>query len=189
MKRCVKPYITEAFGILTDGEPSNDWYGYYLLAGILSCINEENALAAWKMIRFSCRAHGPTDLSDGDSISDAVSLHSSDSDDSGYKEISYQCYGACGHSAIFAEDMYYCRECNDVQFDEECLHKLKSSKLEWRVCRHDHESIQIPKWDSEAAKRLKKVTFRSEIRNRSKSRPGSNSWSRYFCKNDIPIIA
>lgn len=65
-KKQIEPYVIEALTLLSDGIPDNDWYGFKLLAQMLSSIDTNNVLAAWTMIRPYRRSELSTD-SDSDS--------------------------------------------------------------------------------------------------------------------------
>lgn len=70
------------------------------------------------------------------------------------------CDGECGTEWPFADDMYYCKDCPDVQFDERCLAKLRAGTLGKKVCNPSHEFLYIPKWDKEAQKHIPKGSVR-----------------------------
>lgn len=55
----------------------------------------------------------------------------------------YQCDGRCGTHWTYANDMYICKECHDVQFDERCLKLLRAGKLEQQVCSKTHEMLHV----------------------------------------------
>jgi hypothetical protein len=44
--------------------------------------------------------------------------------------VGYNCDGRCGTSWSYADDIYVCRECKDVQFDKGCFDSLKAGTLE-----------------------------------------------------------
>jgi hypothetical protein len=55
--------------------------------------------------------------------------------------------GQCGHTWTFADDIYVCRDCLDVQFEEGCLKKLREGTLERKICGKGHSFLHVPKWD------------------------------------------
>lgn len=59
--------------------------------------------------------------------------------------LSYSCDGACGHTWTFADDIYSCKDCIDVQFDRGCLENLRDGSLERWICGQDHEFLHVPK--------------------------------------------
>ncbi|KAF2231419.1 hypothetical protein EV356DRAFT_518581 [Viridothelium virens] len=67
--------------------------------------------------------------------------------------LTYCCDGRCGTEWTYADDFYVCRECIDVQFNAECLEKLKLGELSRDVCDPSHRFMHVPKWSSESAKR------------------------------------
>ena len=70
----------------------------------------------------------------------------------------YSCDGGCEPTTIwtYASNMYACKDCLDVMFDENCLNLLREGKLPINVCNPNHEFLHVPKWDpKEAEKRGK----------------------------------
>ncbi|KAI9855693.1 MAG: hypothetical protein M1813_009655 [Trichoglossum hirsutum] len=63
--------------------------------------------------------------------------------------LQYTCDGGCGHTWSFADDLYVCKDCIDVQFERACWKKLKNAALEFRVCDPSHEFLHVPPWDDE----------------------------------------
>lgn len=59
------------------------------------------------------------------------------------------CDGFCGHTWTFADDMYACKDCIDIQFERNCLEKLRNGTLERKVCGKRHDFLYVPKWDDE----------------------------------------
>lgn len=61
------------------------------------------------------------------------------------------CDGFCGRSWSFPDDMYFCKDCRDVQLDSSCYSKLKSGTLKFRKahCHSSHEFLYVPVWDVE----------------------------------------
>jgi tetratricopeptide (TPR) repeat protein len=65
------------------------------------------------------------------------------------------CDGRCSRTWSFPDDMYYCKDCIDCQFDTKCYLKLKDGSLENKAnCETSHDFLYIPKWDAEAQKKL-----------------------------------
>lgn len=59
------------------------------------------------------------------------------------------CDGFCGHTWSYADDIYACKDCIDIQFESGCLEKLRNGTLERKVCGKDHEFLHVPKWDED----------------------------------------
>jgi tetratricopeptide (TPR) repeat protein len=59
------------------------------------------------------------------------------------------CDGKCGKGWKFANDVYCCKSCPDVQFCKDCRDKLVAGKLQIFICSPDHEWMQVPNWDDE----------------------------------------
>ncbi|KAL9088719.1 MAG: hypothetical protein Q9165_006028 [Trypethelium subeluteriae] len=77
----------------------------------------------------------------------------------------YSCDGQCGRKWTYADDLYICRECIDVQFDAPCVEKLCRGELEWDICDRNHAFMHVPAWNVESAKRAQegKVLIDGEI--------------------------
>jgi tetratricopeptide (TPR) repeat protein len=71
-----------------------------------------------------------------------------------YGNTNFSCDGRCGHIWTFADDIYACRDCVDVQFEAGCLEKLQNGTLERKVCGKTHEFFHIPKWNDEEARQI-----------------------------------
>lgn len=65
-------------------------------------------------------------------------------------DLGNQCDGRCGTRWFYADDIYSCKYCPDVQFDKPCLDKLRAGTLNRHVCGADHEFLHVPKWSDEA---------------------------------------
>ncbi|KMU86228.1 hypothetical protein CIHG_04016 [Coccidioides immitis H538.4] len=59
--------------------------------------------------------------------------------------------GDCGHEWSYADDVYPCKDCIDVQFDTACYEKLKAGTLGQKVCNKNHDFLHVPRWDFEEA--------------------------------------
>ncbi|KAE9369344.1 hypothetical protein N431DRAFT_380216 [Stipitochalara longipes BDJ] len=59
------------------------------------------------------------------------------------------CDGKCGLQWSYADDLYSCKSCPDVQFCKDCRDKLKAGKLQMFICSADHDWLHVPKWDDE----------------------------------------
>jgi tetratricopeptide (TPR) repeat protein len=59
------------------------------------------------------------------------------------------CDGKCDVKWSYADDLYSCKSCPDVQFCKDCRDKLKAGKLQLFICSPDHDWLHIPKWDDE----------------------------------------
>jgi hypothetical protein len=70
------------------------------------------------------------------------------------------CDGECGRGWGYADDIYFCRDCLDVQFGNECYEKLKEGTLPVRICAQGHEFFYVPPWDVELAAQVPKGSVR-----------------------------
>lgn len=122
-RRCIRSHVERAMELLADDIDSNDWEGYWKLCQALIPVeDDDNVKAAWSLIEDE----------------HLFSL--------------MHCDGGCGCKGgeWAKEDIYICRECEDVQLNEKCLKRLRQGEL--RVCGKDHDHIQLPKWDADASK-------------------------------------
>jgi hypothetical protein len=128
VKDTLRANVKENLDFLSDDDPSNDWQGYRGLAmNLMFAGQDENALAAWSLI-------GPDD---------DITL-------------SYKCDGGCDKIWTFPNDIWVCKDCPDVQFDEACLKLLQEDKLEDKVCNKNHELLYVPKYDVKTSKAIGK---------------------------------
>lgn len=67
-----------------------------------------------------------------------------------------RCDGRCGRTWSFPDNMYYCKDCRDVQLDTVCYQKLKdgSFKLPEEKCHASHDFLHVPAWDLETLQAL-----------------------------------
>ena len=66
-----------------------------------------------------------------------------------------QCDGRCGRDFTYASDMYWCKNCPDVQFDKACLDKVRCGGFDGVVCDLGHEFFYVPPWDVTKSKELR----------------------------------
>ena len=59
------------------------------------------------------------------------------------------CDGQCNKSLTWASHLWKCKVCDDVDFEDECLEKLKLGQLTRYVCSPDHEWLYVPSWVEE----------------------------------------
>ena len=136
-KNVIRPFVKFNIDLLSDDDPSNDWQGFAgLAAHFMFAGQDDNSLAAWSLII----------------------PKQEDEDTDATKElegpINNLCDGRCGTNWTYANDMYICRECADVQFDEGCLRKLREGSLELQVCSKSHEMLHVPEYDEAKVERI-----------------------------------
>ncbi|KAB2569495.1 hypothetical protein DBV05_g11837 [Lasiodiplodia theobromae] len=61
------------------------------------------------------------------------------------------CDGNCNKQWAYADDIYVCKDCIDVQFCAGCVDKLRAGTLERQICGRDHAFLHVPKWTDIAA--------------------------------------
>ena len=59
------------------------------------------------------------------------------------------CDGLCDKRWTYADDMWVCKDCADIQFHPACYDKLKNGTLERRVCNPLHHHFYIPPFRKE----------------------------------------
>ena len=70
--------------------------------------------------------------------------------------LSNSCDGGCGVHWTYADDIYVCKDCLDVQFCKDCYSKLKAVELDIAICSPDHEHMHVPVFEEEAWRSLTK---------------------------------
>ncbi|EEP81091.1 predicted protein [Uncinocarpus reesii 1704] len=61
------------------------------------------------------------------------------------------CDGGCGRVWNTADNIYTCKDCLNVLFDEKCYETLKAGAFEGKVCNKTHNFLHVPPWDYDAA--------------------------------------
>ncbi|KAJ5623734.1 hypothetical protein N7510_000043 [Penicillium lagena] len=138
-KSVIGPFVKFNIDLLSDDNPSNNWQGCHgLAAHFMFAGQDDDSLAAWSLI---------------------VPIQE-DEDADATKElegpIGNACDGRCGTNWTYANDMFICRVCADVQFDEGCLRKLREGTLELQVCSKSHEMLHVPEYDEEKLRKIGK---------------------------------
>jgi tetratricopeptide (TPR) repeat protein len=68
--------------------------------------------------------------------------------------LGYRCDGRCGIAWTWADDMYHCRICMDVQFCKSCLEKVQSGEIT-NICSPKHNFMHVPEWDTAGIDRIR----------------------------------
>ncbi|KAJ5118107.1 hypothetical protein N7448_004246 [Penicillium atrosanguineum] len=130
----VKVYLD----LLSDEDPLNDWQGYHGLAmHLMSAGQDADALAAWSLIVPIDDMETEDNLSETDSKPAELQGPMLDI-----------CDGRCRTKWSFADNIYVCRDCDYVEFDEGCLKKLREGTLVPEVCGKNHEMLHVPSYDA-----------------------------------------
>lgn len=61
------------------------------------------------------------------------------------------CDGSCNTEWAYADDIYACKDCYNIQFCSVCVDKLRAGTLERQICGRDHTFLHVPKWADIAA--------------------------------------
>ncbi|KAI4198227.1 MAG: hypothetical protein LQ350_005389 [Teloschistes chrysophthalmus] len=107
--------------LLSDDDPESDWVGYRTIAQVLLHMEDDlNALSArflWGISRRSLAKGGACPI---------------------------YCDGRCNKLVSWMDSLWFCKICEDVQFHDECLTKLRESTLTRYICSPDHEWLYVP---------------------------------------------
>lgn len=124
--------------------------------------DEEEAIAGADDVEDDNCATTPIATEDASNIVNTVSADSSkathkiSSHNKGDGPMGYSCDGLCGRSWSFPDDMYFCKDCRDVQLDTPCYEKLKEGTLKFgrAHCYTSHDFLHVPSWDVEAIQKV-----------------------------------
>lgn len=142
--------------LLSDDDPENDYYGYSMMANVFMHSGDDlNALSAWSL-------YGPTERRKGYGVirteqDEEVKSSSkaqpaeaeSKTGENGTDHITIYCDGRCNKPLTYADSLWFCKVCEDVQFEDECFRKLQEGTLTRFVCSPDHEWLRVPSWTDE----------------------------------------
>ena len=81
--------------------------------------------------------------------SEAPSPKPESSSDGDAVDFSIYCDGRCNKSLTWASSLWKCKVCDDVDFEDECLERLKKGTLTRFVCSPDHDWLYVPSWVDE----------------------------------------
>ncbi|KAK4861679.1 hypothetical protein LT330_003714 [Penicillium expansum] len=144
-KDALRTHIKRSLDILSDDDLSNDWQGYQGLARYLMFAGQDaDCLAAWWLI---------VPYEDAD-----VNADSSPAEPRypGRKGPLWDACDNCGASFQYADNIYMCRECDYVEFDEACYTKLRKGTLEQKFCDKNHEMLHVPPYNAAEHQRVGK---------------------------------
>ena len=135
--------LKDGLDYLSDDDPENDFIGYGSIANILMHVGDDlNALSGWSLIGPPERYNNePIDVSNGDDEEAKKSK----------KRMSevFRCDGRCGVPITHADGAWFCKVCDDVQFDDVCMSRLRNGELKRFVCSPNHEWLRVPAWTDE----------------------------------------
>lgn len=60
----------------------------------------------------------------------------------------------CGSFWSYVDDIYCCRDCLDIQFDNKCYPKLKAGLIDRSICHPNHDHLHLPPFDEAKWKSL-----------------------------------
>ena len=136
--------------LLSDADPENDYLGYQTMANVLMHTGDDlNALSAWSL-------YGPPErykevdatTSDQAEKPDAQE-EASPLETEAPAKLGYTCDGGCNITMTYADSIWFCKVCDDFQFHDECLKKLRAGTLNRYACSPDHEWLRVPSWIDE----------------------------------------
>lgn len=133
----LRVHVKANLDILVDDDPLNDWQGYQGLATYLMFAGEDDdCLAAWSLIVPTTKTKPDEESAEADPSEDPTG------------PLYAVCDGSCGTKWTFADNLYACRQCDDIQYDLACLNKLREGSLNIKVCDKEHEMLLIPAYDA-----------------------------------------
>ena len=171
-KDVLRAHIKIGIDLLSDDDPTNDWQGYKSLTmHLMYAGQDDNARAAWSLITPEKQEEESVKVEAQDSTSTDQKAESAEpkteSDSAGTKQepvadstkelegpLGYTCDGRCGTRWTYADDIYVCRECHDIQFDGRCLEQLRGGTLQRQICNKGHDMFYVPKYDKEELERV-----------------------------------
>lgn len=140
----LRPSIKITLDLLSDDDPLNDWEAYQGLAVLLMFAGDEtNSLAAWSLIT-------PNNVTEA-----GIGLGNTEKNDHKLEGPMFAyCDGECGTKWTFADNFYVCKTCDDIQFDQKCLHSMRAGTLKRKVCNPEHDMLHVPAYDPSERKRI-----------------------------------
>jgi hypothetical protein len=147
-----------AMDLLSDDDPDNDHQAYLMIADVLMhCGDDLNALSSWSLL-------GPNDLESPketeheNGVKEGETAQADGVPDTSPKskiipnrrgDMGNTCDGRCGKNWTYADDIWCCKVCPDVQFDSGCLDKVRNGTLDRYICSSEHEWLHVPPWSDE----------------------------------------
>ncbi|KAI9686798.1 MAG: hypothetical protein M1822_002858 [Bathelium mastoideum] len=145
--------------LLSDDDPENDSWGYSHVANVLAHAGDDlNALSAWSLRGPSERyTKGGEAMRDGSASESQEQFVNTGNHSHGllateHAEAEYlglSCDGQCGIRLTWSDSLWFCKVCEDVQFEDSCFTKLKKGTLQRFVCSADHDFLRVPSWRDE----------------------------------------
>ena len=145
------------FALLWDGDSDNDDDGYKKIAYVLTHIGDDlDAISAWSLIgppeRLKVTESTPLTNDDEVKSIDGAIFSGTESLTGDHKQerpFYFYCDGRCSKTLSWSDGLWFCKICDDVQFNDECLEKLRKGTLPRLVCSSDHEWFYVPPWTDE----------------------------------------
>ncbi|KAF2230901.1 hypothetical protein EV356DRAFT_535985 [Viridothelium virens] len=174
--------MRDGLDILSDEDPDNDYWGYYQIANISMHIGDDlNALSGYSLWgpsgRYTANLGKYDDVESTskvgsknsgteqgplrtDSWKAAVNDRSNGEADKAKDEpCKFSCDGGCGKTLKYADSLWFCKVCADVQFEDACFAKLQDGTLTQFQCSRDHAWLKVPSWVDEF-----KATGKDQVR-------------------------
>jgi hypothetical protein len=134
-KPCIRHAMLEAIDMLGDNDPLNDVDAYILLVDTLIAAGDvENARAAASVVFM------PESVSSNPELVESLKAIN-------FAAKRYRCNGPCTSLNFCSKEnyseMYFCLECRDTTFCEDCVVIAKNGELPYRKCSPDHEFVQF----------------------------------------------
>ena len=135
-----KPYfkasVLGALKLLSDDDPSNDFYGYDMLAQALELAGDsQNAAIAFGVAVQPLQALAIR-RADTQNLGKGSRLKVKED------EFLYSCDGQCNTKTADYKELHMCRICSDLAFCETCIKLVKNGQLPFNQCNPAHASVQ-----------------------------------------------
>ncbi|KAL9090335.1 MAG: hypothetical protein Q9165_005369 [Trypethelium subeluteriae] len=153
--------------LLSDDDPDTDSWGYFIVANVLIHAGDElNALSAWSLRGPKKRYAKERDVPNfpmnarsedgGETVEEGQTIiagsHNSGLETAEQENIELaglNCQGRGRGGFTYGDSIWFCKVCEDVQFDHACLKKVQNGTIERFICSRDHEFLRVPSWIEE----------------------------------------
>ncbi|KAL8741523.1 MAG: hypothetical protein Q9190_005883 [Brigantiaea leucoxantha] len=61
-------------------------------------------------------------------------------------KLPFYCDGRCNKTFTYADSLWFCKVCFEINFCDECLGKLQNGTLPRHICSADHQWLLVPSW-------------------------------------------
>ena len=149
--------IKRGFDLLSDDDPSNDDDGYVRIGNVLAHSGDDlNAISAFSLIGpperlKAIESSRPNNRDEVKCTDETKSPETGSPTEDQHQEPPFRffCDGSCSAVLKWSDSLWFCKICDDIQFNDECMEKLHKGTLPLSVCSPDHEWLYVPSWTDE----------------------------------------